>query len=236
MKESVSLSVVLPAYNEEKNIRKTVLQAASYFENSVADYEIIVVNDGSSDKTGDIVSGLAHDYPRVSLVNHPRNQGYGAALRSGFEKASLEYIFLMDSDGQFDIRELDNFFPFVESSVAVVGYRKKRADSFIRTFNAWLYHAYIWIIFGLNVKDIDCAFKIFPRVAYEKIKPVKSGGALFSAELLIKLIRSGVRIREIPVSHYPRLFGQQTGANLRVILRMFKECWKLRHDIKDQEK
>jgi glycosyltransferase involved in cell wall biosynthesis len=236
MKDNVSLSVVLPAYNEEENIRKTVLQALSYLEKSVADYEIIVVNDGSSDRTGEIVSGLAHDHPKVSLVNHPGNQGYGAALRSGFERASLEYIFLMDSDGQFDIGELDHFIPFLDDSVAVIGYRKKRADSSIRTLNAWLYHLYIRIIFGLNVKDIDCAFKVFPRAAYEKIRPIKSGGALFSAELLIKLIRSGTRIKEIPVSHYPRLFGEQTGANLSVILRMFRECWKLRNDIRDQQK
>jgi len=236
MKESFSLSVVLPAYNEEENIRKTVLQAVSYLEDRLDNYEIIAVNDGSLDKTAEIVTELAHDNPKLSLVNHTENQGYGAALRSGFEKASLDYIFLMDSDGQFDIGELDHFLPFLEDSIAVIGYREKRADSFIRTLNARLYHVYIWIIFGLKLKDIDCAFKIFPRAAYEKIRPIKSGGALFSAELLIKLIRNGIRIKEIPVSHYPRLFGKQTGANLGVILRMFKECWKLRNDIRDQEK
>jgi glycosyltransferase involved in cell wall biosynthesis len=236
MKKSVSLSAVLPAYNEEENIRKTVLLAVSYLEDRLDNYEVIVVNDGSSDKTGEIASELAHSNPKVSLVNHPKNQGYGAALRSGFEKASLDYIFLMDSDGQFDIRELDRFLPFLEDSVALIGYREKRADPFMRILNAWLYHVYIWFIFGLKVRDIDCAFKIFPRAAYESIKPIKSGGALFSVELLIKLIRNGIRIKEIPVSHYPRLFGAQTGANLSVILRMFRECWKLRNDIRDQEK
>jgi glycosyltransferase involved in cell wall biosynthesis len=236
MQENVSLSVVLPAFNEQENIEKTVTQTISYFEKKIKEYEIIVVNDGSTDRTAKIVKELAAANSKLSLVNHPKNQGYGAALRSGFEMASLDYIFLMDSDGQFDIRELNRFLPFLEDSVAVIGYREKRADSFIRTINAWLYHVYIWIIFGLNVKDIDCAFKIFPRAAYESIKPIKSGGALFSAELLIKLIRIGISIKEIPVSHYPRLFGEQTGANLSVILRMFRECWKLRNDIRDQEK
>jgi glycosyltransferase involved in cell wall biosynthesis len=236
MKESFSLSVVLPAYNEEENIRKTVLQVVSYLRERSDNYEVIVVNDGSSDKTGEIVKELAPENPNVLLVNHPKNQGYGAALRSGFEMASLEYIFLMDSDGQFDIRELDRFLPFLEDSVALIGYREKRADPVIRALNAWLYHLYIWIIFGLSVKDIDCAFKIFPRAAYESIKPIKSGGALFSAELLIRLIRNGFRIKEIPVSHYPRLYGEQTGANLGVILRMFRECWKFRNDVRDQEK
>ncbi len=236
MKIPITVSAVLPAYNEEENIQKTVLQAVSFLARSVDDYEIIVVNDGSSDKTGEIVSELARNNPKILLVNHPKNQGYGEALRSGFEMASLEFIFLMDSDGQFDIGELDRFLPFLDESVAVIGYREKRADSLIRTLNAWLYHVYIWIVFSLNAKDIDCAFKIFPRAAYEIIKPIKSGGALFSAELLIRLIRNGFRIKEIPVSHYPRLYGEQTGANLGVILRMFRECWKFRNDIRDQEK
>ena len=236
MKTASSLSVILPAYNEEGNIEKTVTESISYLQHKFIKYEIIVVNDGSSDRTGDILRGLSSSNPRIILVNHPENQGYGSALRSGFDRASFDYIFLMDSDGQFDIRELDHFLPSLEDSVAVIGYREKRADSFVRTLNAWLYHAYIRIIFGLSAKDIDCAFKIFPRAAYEKIRPIKSGGALFSAEVLIKLIRNGVRIKEIPVSHYPRLFGKQTGANLGVILRMFRECWKLRQDIRDQEK
>ena len=236
MKKIVSLSVVLPAYNEGENIEKTLSGAISYLETKFNDYEVIVVNDGSIDDTGEIVQRLTSYNSKIKIINHPKNQGYGAALRSGFEKASLDYIFLMDSDGQFDIRELDRFLPFLEDSVALIGYREKRADPFMRTLNAWLYHLYIWIVFGLSVKDIDCAFKIFPRAAYESIKPIKSGGALFSVELLIKLIRNGIRIKEIPVSHYPRLFGAQTGANLSVILRMFRECWKLRDDIRDQEK
>jgi glycosyltransferase involved in cell wall biosynthesis len=221
MQENVSLSVVLPAFNEEENIEKTVTQTISYLEKNIKEYEIIVVNDGSTDRTGEIVKEIATANNKVSLFNHPKNQGYGAAVRSGFERASLDYIFLMDSDGQFDIRELDRFLPVLEDSVAVIGYREKRADSFIRTLNTWLYHVYIWIIFGLNVKDINCAFRVFPRMAYEKIRPIKAGGALFSAEFLIKLIRNGFRIKEVPVSHYPRLFGKQTGANLGVILGMF---------------
>jgi glycosyltransferase involved in cell wall biosynthesis len=236
MQKSVALSVVLPAFNEEENIEKTVTQTISYLEKNIKEYEIIVVNDGSTDRTGEIVKEIAAANNKVSLFNHPKNQGYGAALRGGFEMASLDYIFLMDSDGQFDIGELDRFFPFLDHSTAVIGYREKRADSFIREVNTWLYHIFTRLVLGLRLRDIDCAFKIFPRAAYEKIRPIKSGGALFSAELLIKLIRNGIRIKEIPVSHYPRLFGQQTGANLSVILRMFRECWKLRNDIRDQEK
>jgi glycosyltransferase involved in cell wall biosynthesis len=121
MQENVSLSVVLPAYNEEGNIEKTVSEAISYLKKRFREYEIIVVNDGSVDRTGEIVRGLSSSNPRIILVSHPENQGYGAALRSGFAKASLDYIFLMDSDGQFDIGELDRFFPFLDHSTAVIG-------------------------------------------------------------------------------------------------------------------
>jgi hypothetical protein len=114
-------------------------------------------------------------------------------------------------DGQFDVSELDHLVSFLEDYIVLIGYRPERADSFIRTLNAWLCHIYIWMIFGLNLKDIDCAFKIFPKTAYESVKPIKSDGALFSAELPIKLIRNGIGIKEIPVSHFPRLFGEQTG-------------------------
>lgn len=232
MKKSLSLSVILPAYNEEDNIKKTVSGVISNLEKNIDRFEVIVVNDGSNDSTGDIVQKLSSSDPRIILVNHLENQGYGAALRSGFVRASLDYVFLMDSDGQFDSGELERFFPYIDESAIVIGYRENRADSSIRTLNAWLYHLYIELLFGLSVKDIDCAYKVFPRIAYERIKPIKSGGALFSAEFLIKLKRVGYKIIELPVSHFPRLFGKQTGANLKVILRMFKECWKLRNELR----
>jgi len=233
MKTNLSISVVFPAYNEAENIQETVTRAVSYMEKNFKDYEVIVVNDGSADGTHRIVENLASSNPNIILVNHPKNLGYGAALRSGFEKASLDYLFFMDSDGQFDISDVDRFLPFLGSFDIVIGYREKRADPFIRSLNTWLYHLFIKLIFRLKVKDMDCAFKMFPRSAYEAVRPIKSGGALFSAELLIKLKRKGFSIKEVPVRHFPRRFGKQTGANLRVILRMFKECWKLKNELRD---
>lgn len=232
MKKDISLSVVLPAYNESENIEKTVTHAVSYLKGTFRDYEVIVVNDGSIDGTPEIVERLATSNPRIILVNHPKNLGYGSALRSGFERASLDYIFLMDSDGQFDISDIDRFIPFLESYDVVVGYREKRADPFIRSLNARLYHLFIRLLFGLKLKDIDCAFKMFPRSVYRAVRPIESGGALFSAEFLVKLRQKGFTIREVPVRHFPRRFGRQTGANLKVIIRMFKECWKLRGKIR----
>ncbi|HZX12842.1 MAG TPA: glycosyltransferase family 2 protein [Thermodesulfobacteriota bacterium] len=228
----ISLSVVLPAYNEAKNIEGTVSEAISYLREKFEQFEIIVVNDGSVDGTREVVERLSLSNPKIVLVNHPINFGYGSALRSGFERASLDYIFFMDSDGQFKISDVDRLLPFIENYDVIVGYRGKRADSFIRSLNTRIYHLYIRFLFGLKVRDIDCAFKLFPKSAYDAIKPIKSDGALFSAEFLIKLTKKGFRLREVPVRHFPRRFGKQTGANLRVILRMFKECWKLKDELR----
>lgn len=232
-KAGFSVTVVLPAHNEEGNIKNTVDKCVSYLEKNTGDYEIVVVNDGSSDRTSEIVTEISSANPNVVLVSHETNKGYGSALRSGFDKASKEYIFFMDSDGQFDINDLDRLTPHAGADTAVIGYREDRADSYIRSLNAWLYSLYIYIIFGLRVKDMDCAFKIFPSSAYRDVKPIKSEGALFSAEFLIKLKRKGFSFKEVPVRHFPRIFGSQTGANMRVIMKMFKESWKLRNELKD---
>jgi len=229
---NLSISVVLPAHNEAENIRITVENCVAYLEQNVSDYEVVVVNDGSSDDTQNIVEGLASTNSKVVLVNHPVNMGYGFALRSGFEKASCEYIFFMDSDGQFDINDLDRLIPLVSAKDVVIGYREDRADSFIRSLNAWLYGLYIYLTFGLKVRDMDCAFKVFPKKAYQDIRPIKSSGALFSAEFLIKLKRNGLTLKEVSVRHFPRRFGTQSGANIKVILRMFKESWKLRNELR----
>lgn len=229
-----SLTVVLPAHNEEGNIRNTVEKCVSFLERNIGDYEVVVVNDGSTDRTRDIVEEISSANPGVVLVNHETNRGYGSALRSGFDKASKDYIFFMDSDGQFDISDLGRLIPHVDAGRAVLGYREDRADSFIRSLNAWLYGLYIYFVFGLKVKDMDCAFKIFPANAYTAVKPIKSEGALFSAEFLIKLKRKGFAFKEVPVRHFPRVFGSQSGANMRVIIKMFKESWKLRNELRDR--
>ena len=232
MRADITLSAVLPAHNEEGNIESTVEQCAAYLEQNVGSYEVIVVNDGSSDNTRGIVEEISSKNPSVILVNHEVNRGYGGALLSGFEKASLDYIFFMDSDGQFNISDLDRMLPSVNERDVLIGYREDRADSSVRSLNAWLYAMYIYVMFGLKVKDMDCAFKVFPRDSYLSVRPILSGGALFTAEFLIKLKKNGYKLVEFPVHHYPRQFGTQSGANIKVILRMFKESWKLRNELR----
>jgi len=233
-KSRISISAVLPAHNEEGNIATTVAACVSYLEENSSDYEVIVVNDGSRDRTREIVEEISSANPKVVLVNHEVNRGYGSALRSGFDRASKEYIFFMDSDGQFDIKDLDRLLPDASPDTVVIGYREDRADSIIRTLNAWLYGMYIYIVFGLRVKDMDCAFKVIPNAAYRAVRPIKSEGALFSAELLIKLKRKGFTFIQMPVRHFPRVFGSQTGANISVIIKMFRESWKLRDEFREK--
>ncbi len=233
MKTDFSLTVVLPAHNEEENIKSTVDACVSFLEKTVPRYEIIVVNDGSADSTPEIVKELSSANPNILLVNHIVNRGYGSALRSGFDEASMEYIFFMDSDGQFDISDLDRLLPYVNERKVVIGYRENRADSFVRSFNAWLYSLYIRLIFGLDVQDMDCAFKVFPNQAYRLVRPIKSDGALFSAEFLIKLKNQGYILKEVPVRHFPRRYGDQSGAKIKVILKMFRESWELRNELRN---
>jgi len=242
MKHSLSLSVVLPAYNEAENIGHVIASAVKYLIDRQICYEIIVVNDGSTDATQAIVTAIAANNSQIRLIDHPRNLGYGSALRSGFDRALYEYIFLTDSDGQFDISDLDRFLPYIYDlqghilSKIVIGFRAKRADVFMRSCNAWLYHIFIQLVLGIRTKDIDCAFKLFPRSIYQAIKPIKSDGALFSAEFLWKLQHLPIAgmilepIIELPVQHFPRRFGTATGANIKVILKMFWECWQLKKE------
>jgi glycosyltransferase involved in cell wall biosynthesis len=241
MSDFLSLSVVLPAYNEAENIGQAIASAVMYLHDRQICYEIIVVNDGSTDATKAIVTDLAAKNPQIRLINHPRNLGYGSALRSGFDQAMYEYIFLTDSDGQFDISDLDQFLPYIHDaqgkilSRIVIGYRARRADVFVRSLNAWLYHLFIQSVLDIKAKDIDCAFKLFPRSVYQAIKPIKSNGALFSAEFLSKLQHLAIEpMIELPVQHFPRKFGTATGANIKVILKMFWECWQLKKECKKE--
>ena len=228
-----SLSFVLPAYNEEANIEKTVQSILTYAkQKELPAFEVIVANDGSTDQTGEKLEALSQQYPEVKQVRHEVNRGYGAALVSGFSQATMDFVFLMDSDGQFDIHDLDRLIPHLEKYDFVLGYRAKRADHLIRWFNAWLYKMYIYLLLGVKVKDLDCAFKIFSRKVLESLGPLQSEGALISAELLAKAKSKGATMKEVPVQHFPRLYGDQSGANLKVILKMFKECWQQRKSLR----
>jgi glycosyltransferase involved in cell wall biosynthesis len=226
MKNNISLSIFFPAYNEESNIAESVAQAEQSVKEITDIYEIIVVNDGSSDGTREIAEFIAWKNPRVRVVNHEVNQGYGAAVLSGIAAARYEYVFFTDADLQFDLRELSHLTRFAGEYDVILGYRARRKDSFMRLLNAKGWNILNQFFFGLKVDDIDCAFKLLNRKMVSKLD-IQSRGAMVSAELLIQLERAGATFKEVPVTHLPRKSGVQTGAHPKVIMRAFKDMFKV---------
>lgn len=233
MKRHLSLSVVFPAFNEEENLETVVNNARDFLSSAVADYRIVIVNDGSTDRTGDVALLLSRDDPaHMLIVTHDVNRGYGAAVRSGLPAAvqtGCDWVVLMDADGQFDIRELELLLDIAgdRGIDLVAGHRIRRADSAIRKLNAWLWSNTARLLLGIRVHDVDCAFKLIHRRVLEAIT-LQGEAAVVSPELLAKAARAGFTIAEVPVSHYPRHAGEQSGANLRVIARSLVGLTRLR--------
>lgn len=222
----VSISVFFPCYNEQDNVARTVKQALTVLENLKADYEVIVVDDGSRDETAQIADEIAGRNSRVKVIHHKTNLGYGAALQSGFKAATKEIVFYTDGDGQFDINEMPALLPMIAQFDIVSCYRLNRQDPIIRRINAWCWTKLVCLLFGMKIRDIDCAFKLYKRQIFDNIE-LSSTGALIDAEILARATRKGYSITQKGVHHYPRTAGEQTGANLKVILRAFRELFKL---------
>jgi glycosyltransferase involved in cell wall biosynthesis len=225
------LSFFFPAHNEEANLEALVEESLSALPAIADKFEIIAVDDGSKDRTPAIADALAAAHPDiVRVVHHPVNLGYGAALRSGFRASRYELIAFIDGDRQFKVADVARLTKRLEGSDApdvVVGYRIKRADPFIRRWYARTYRLANRIFFGVRVRDIDCACKLFRREALEPVR-VSSGGAFFTAEMLIKLRFEGRRIAQVGVPHYPRTAGSPTGARPQVVFRAVRDFWALR--------
>ncbi|GCE13761.1 glycosyltransferase family 2 protein [Tengunoibacter tsumagoiensis] len=232
-----SLSVVLPAYNEEAIIEKTVQTTCAALAQWTDEFELIVVNDGSKDRTGPIVEQLMNGDSRIRLISHPINRGYGSALVTGFHAVSKDLVFFMDADGQFDITDLAAFFPLIEQYDAVLGYRNPRCDPWIRKFNAWGWKQLVRLCFGVQVRDIDCAFKLY-RAEFFQTFDLETSGAMINTEMLYKFKRAGFTYTEVGVRHLPRTEGIATGARPAVILRALRELlyfarkwrWEERND------
>jgi putative flippase GtrA len=229
-----SLSVVLPAYNEEQVIARTISDVINTLSVWVRDFEVIVVNDGSKDQTASVVAAMGDKNPHVRLIMHSVNQGYGAALVTGFAAATKEFTFFMDSDGQFDIQDLATFFPFIAKYDAVIGYRIDRQDTWMRKFNAWGWKQVVRFALGVHVRDIDCAFKLM-RTEFLHAYPLETRGAMINAELLYKMRQAGCSHKEVGVRHLPRSSGRATGASPVVIIRAFRELIVYAHKWKREQ-
>jgi glycosyltransferase involved in cell wall biosynthesis len=216
------LSIILPAFNEAANIVTAVTSALAAGHRFSPPVEVIVVDDGSSDATASVVQQLAEGDNRVRLVRHPVNQGYGDALKSGFAAARMPLVFFTDADNQFDLDELGTFVDLIDRVDVVAGYRINRCDPWFRRLNAAVWNYVVRALYYVPVRDIDCAFKMFRREVFDGLQ-LDSMGAMVNTELMVKLGRSGYRVVEVGVHHYPRRAGVARGANLRVIARALVE-------------
>ncbi|HEY2107959.1 MAG TPA: glycosyltransferase family 2 protein [Candidatus Binataceae bacterium] len=225
------LSVFLPCHNEEPNLVRVVDNFRGVLDRFASAWEIIVVDDGSRDRTGDIADGLASADQRVRVVHHQVNRGYGGAVISGLKAAMLPYVLLCDGDGQFDAGELAGLVRMAANYDVVVGRRVRRADRLMRRLNGQAWTALVRLLFGIKITDVDCGFKLFKREFIQDLE-LNARGAMISTELMVKVAARGARVCEVEVGHLPRLAGEQSGANPKVILRAFAELFHLYGDLR----
>ncbi len=226
-RERVELSVVLPTHNEQETVREVVQEVLGVLEERGVPYEIVLVNDGSTDRTGRIARDLERDIPVLRLVENWPGRGYGGALKAGFEAARGEWIAFFPTDGQFAFVEVDRLISLSGQADIVCGYRAKRQDNVLRRFNAWGWNWVVRLLFGCLCRDIDCGFKLLRREILARIQLV-SDGAMIDTELLAGARARRYRIAEAPVTHRPRLAGEATGANPLVVVRAFRDLVRFR--------
>ena len=224
------ISAFFPCYNEEKNLTNLVSGCDQVLREICDDYEIIIVDDGSTDGTTAVVQDLKRQYPKIEYVRHEKNHGYGGAVYTGFKKSRYEYIFFSDGDNQFNLEEIPLLVKKISEADLVTGFRHRRADPAMRHLIAWVYGLVVRIVFGLGITDIDCAFKLFKRSTLQRIdiRNIVSKGALINTEIYARMKKLNMTVIEVPVTHYARLTGKQTGASPRVILRAMAELVSLK--------
>jgi glycosyltransferase involved in cell wall biosynthesis len=223
-----SISAVLPAFNEEENIETATTRMADVLRSlNLRDWEVIIVDDGSEDGTGEIADRLAASDPdHIRVFHHRPNRGYAEALKTGFTSARHQLIFYTDSDNQFDVKELKNLLPLIENADLVCGFRIYRFDPLTRLILSWGFNLLVRIIFRINVRDVDCAFKLFRREVFDKVT-IESKKFFVDAEVLAKAKYYGFRMVEVGVRHYPRQAGRSTVRPSHIIstLREVANMW-----------
>ena len=228
------MTIVLPCFNEAGNIAASIAMATAAGERCALEHEVLVVDDGSSDETASITAEIAATDSRVRLVMHARNRGYGDALRSGVDAATMPWLLLTDADLQFDLMELVDFLPLTTDADLVMGWRIDRQDPPHRRLNAAAWNWLVRQAFDVPVRDVDCAFKLV-RTRFAQDAKLTSTGAMISTEFVVKCMAGGARLEEHGVVHRPRVTGQSSGASPKVILRAFRELFVLRRQLRKQD-
>lgn len=216
------MSICMPCYNEAQVLHEVLTGALAVLPEFLDEFEIVIVDDGSKDQTAQVVEEFSKKDSRVRLVRHAVNKGYGASVATALRAARGELVFFTDGDGQFNLLDLPQLLVKKQKYDVVVGYRYNRADHAMRKFNAFGWKMVIRTLMGLKIRDLDCAFKVFPRRVIDRLN-LEAEGACISAEIMCQCARGGVTIGEVPVNHYPRSLGKATGANLKVIAKAFRE-------------
>lgn len=233
MQKLPELSIFFPFWNEEKNIENVINNALKVVNDISNKWEIILIDDGSSDNTFKKAEGLARKNKNIKVIRHFPNRGYGAALREGFINSNYKYVVFNDGDGQFDFSEISKFIDKIKDNDIVIGFRKKRKDNFIRHILMNMLKIWDFVFFGFYFKDIDCGFKMFKKEAIAQIMPLRSEGAMITTEILAKSRMKKLKIEQVEVSHYPRKFGDQSGGNIFVVVRAILESFILFLDLKN---
>lgn len=231
MKKNLSISVFFPCYNDGGTIASMVMGAMIVLDDITKDYEVIVIDDGSTDASREILQRLEHDYDKVKVVYHSGNRGYGGALRSGFSAASKDLIFYTDGDAQYDVRELKKLVSALEDNIDVVqGYKTKRLDPFHRVIIGKLYQNMMKFIFGLKIRDVDCDFRLIRRKVFDKVTLEKESGVI-CLEMVKKIQDAGFRFTEVPVNHFFRAYGKSQFFNFKRVFRVGKDVLKLWYEL-----
>jgi hypothetical protein len=227
------LTIVLPCFDEAENLPDAVRLATDAAERCAADHEIVVVDDGSSDDTADVAAGLVALAPRLRLIVHGQNRGYGQALRTGIAAARLPWVLLIDADLQCDFGELEDFLPLTPSADLVVGWRILPQGPVGRRAAGALWNRFVRGAFDLPVRDVDCAFRLVRRELVQRLD-LRASGALVGTELLVKSRAAGARVAEVPVHHRPRVAGRQVGPGPRLAAGTLRELADLRRALCDR--
>ena len=220
-----SISAFFPAYNDAGSIGKVVRDAAALLPRLTSDYEIVVVNDGSADETGDVLRSLADEIPCLKVIEHPANRGYGAALITGFSNCSKELVFYTDGDGQYDVRELESLLDtFGEHIDLVNGYKISRSDPLHRIIIGGIYQRLMRFMFRLKVKDVDCDFRLFRRSLLIRT-PLTFESGVICVEMMKKFESRGCRTVEVPVHHYARSHGSSQFFTFKHLRKIFGQLF-----------
>lgn len=226
-KKLSSLSIFFPAYNDERTVASLTSACIEVAKTLTDDYEILIVDDHSPDKTGEVADEMARQFKEVRVIHHAKNRGVGQTMIDGFTEAKKDYVFYTDGDAQYDVRELSRLAEYTRDYDVMIGYRLKRAEGFKRIFTSRCFHLLTLLLFGLHFRDIDCSFKLVHRRFLSRVR-FHTKSALVDPELLIQAKRLKFPIKEIGVTHYPRQFGNSQCFRVKLILSMITDMLRLR--------